>query len=188
MQFRHVVLVGLMGSGKSTVGRLLAATLDRPLVDNDEQVHALTGRTVAEISVEDGVDEMRRLESEALTAALANPVPAVITAAAGTILDQAVRRRLDGHFVVWLRAEPVTLATRVAADPLRPLLGANPEDVLRTQAEERFPLYAEAADLTVPVDQLTPADAAATIAAHTWKRAPPEPGGSVQGGGPIGSR
>ena len=163
MPTTHVVLVGLMGSGKSTVGRLLALQLDRPLVDNDAQVHALTGRTVAEISVEDGVDEMRRLESEALNAALAGTAPAVVTAAAGTILDPEVRRRLQEHFVVWLRADPSTAATRVAADPLRPLLGGHPEEVLRAQAEHRFPLYAEVADLTVPVDGLAPDAVAAAI-------------------------
>lgn len=154
-----------MGSGKTTVGRRLAERLRRPLVDNDDQVRALTGRTVAQISIEQGVAEMRRLEAEALAEALAASVPAVITAAAGTILDPGVRRRLAGPYVVWLRAEPAVLAARVATDPLRPLLGDHPEVVLGTQAEQRNPLYAEVADLTVHVDRLTPEEVAAIVAA-----------------------
>ena len=161
-----MVIVGLMGSGKTTVGRLLADLLRRPLVDNDDQVYATTGLTVAQISIQHGVAEMRRLEAEALGQALAQPVPAVITAAAGTILDQQVRRWLRDPYVVWLRAEPATLAARVATDPLRPLLGDQPEVVLRTQADERNPLYAEVADLTVRVDELDPGEAAAIVASH----------------------
>lgn len=155
-----------MGSGKTTVGRHVAALLGRPLVDNDRQVHAATGLTVAEIAARQGVAEMRRLEAQALTVALAWPVPAVVTAAAGTILDEDVRRWLRGQYVVWLQADPATLARRVAADPLRPLLGDDPEAVLRTMAEERSPLFADVADLTVAVGRLAPADAAAIIASH----------------------
>jgi shikimate kinase len=155
-----------MGSGKTTVGRMLAALLCRQLVDNDDQIRTMTGRTVAEISIEQGVAEMRQLESEALARALAGEVPAVITAAAGTILDPQVRRSLQGPYVVWLRAEPAILAARVATDPLRPLLGDHPEVVLRIQAEQRDPLYAEVADLTVDVDRIAPGEAAAIVARH----------------------
>jgi shikimate kinase len=162
----HVVLVGLMGTGKSTVGRRLAALLDRPLVDNDEQIRAATGLSVAEISLQAGIPEMRRLESAALARALASPVPAVITAAAGTILDEQARRLLREPFVVWLRAEPATLAGRVAADPLRPLLGDQPEAVLEALGQQRSPLYREVADLAVQVDGIDPADVAAGIAAR----------------------
>jgi shikimate kinase len=169
----HVVLVGLMGSGKSTVGRQLAVLLNRPLIDNDEQVRALAGASVAEISLREGVPEMRRLESQALTEALASPVPAVITAAAGTILDEEARRKLREPYVVWLRAESATLARRVVADPLRPLLGDQPEAVLRTLDEQRSALYAEVADVALQVDQLDPADVAARIAAQL----PPATGG-----------
>ncbi|HVW33456.1 MAG TPA: shikimate kinase, partial [Acidimicrobiia bacterium] len=130
MAGRHVVLVGLMGAGKTTVGRALAGLLGRPLVDNDAQIVSATGATVADISAAAGVAEMRRLESAALTAALASPEPAVITAAAGTVLDADVRHRLAAPFVVWLRARPATVAGRVGHDPARPLLGDDPLPVL----------------------------------------------------------
>jgi len=162
----HIVLVGLMGSGKTTVGRELAVMLGRPLIDNDEQVLAMTGRTVAEISVQAGVAEMRRLEGEALAQALASPVPAVITAAAGVILDDRARSCLTKAFVVWLRADPATLTARVARDAVRPLLGDDPEGVFGAMQQQRHRLYAEVADYAVDVDQLTPAEAASAIAAH----------------------
>lgn len=166
----HVVLVGLMGAGKSTTGRELAALLDRPLVDNDAQVLAKTTRTVAEISAEAGIPEMRRLEREALVEALASPVASVITAAAGVILDGEARLWLQDPFVVWLRADPATLAARVARDPIRPLLGDEPEAVLRAMHEQRHRLYAEVADHIVDIDRLAPADVASAIAARLRER------------------
>jgi shikimate kinase len=162
----HVVLVGLMGSGKTTVGRELAALLSRPLLDNDGQVLAMTGLTVAKISAQSGVAEMRRLEREALAQALGSPVPAVITAAAGVILDDRARLWLREPFVVWLRAETATLAARVARDPARPLLGDDPEAVYRAMEQQRHRLYAEVADYTVEVDGLASADVARAIAAQ----------------------
>jgi shikimate kinase len=160
----HFVLIGLMGAGKSTIGRELATLLNRPLVDNDAQVMAKTARTVAEIGASSGIPEMRRLEREALADALASPVPAVITSAAGVILDGEARRWLQGPFVVWLRADPATLAARVARDPVRPLLGDDPEAVLRAMHEQRRDLYAEVADYVIDIDRLRPADVAAAIA------------------------
>jgi shikimate kinase len=170
-QVGHIVLVGLMGTGKTTVGRELAALLDRPLVDNDQQVLAKTALTVAEISAGAGIAEMRRLEREALAEALASPVPAVITVAAGVILDDQARLWLHDPFVVWLRAEPATLAARVARDPVRPLLGDDPETVLRAMEQQRHRLYAEVADYVVDIDRLPPGDIAAAIAVRYGLRA-----------------
>lgn len=126
-----------MGSGKSSVGRELAVLLARPLIDSDAQVRDETGMTVAEISRRMGVDEMRRLEDEALTRALSSPVPAVIAAAAGVVLDENARDRLRQAFVVWLRAQPETLAVRVAAGSPRPLLGEDPLVVLQEMERRR---------------------------------------------------
>ncbi|MDQ3932946.1 MAG: shikimate kinase [Actinomycetota bacterium] len=153
-----------MGSGKTTIGRELASLLARPLVDSDVQVRELTGMTVAELSERAGVNELRRLEYEALTRALASPVPTVIAAAAGVVLDETARHRLREAFVVWLRAEPETLAVRVAGGPTRPLLGENPLTVLREMSQLRGHLYAALADVVVDVDQLPPAAAARWIA------------------------
>ena len=165
-----------MGSGKTTVGRELAALLGRPLIDNDDQIGATTGATVADISVTAGVAEMRRLESAALAQALASPVPAVITAAAGVVLDARDRRRLQGPFVVWLHAEPATLSARIRRDPARPFLGSDPQTVLRTMEEQRRSLYADVADLVIDVDELAPRQVAAAIVGEIRKLSDGLPG------------
>ena len=82
----HLVLVGMMGTGKTTVGTVLAQRLGRPLIDSDAEVEARTGRTVREIFETDGEAAYRALETEALVDALASPVPAVIAAAGGVVL------------------------------------------------------------------------------------------------------
>lgn len=162
-----------MGSGKTSIGRELALLLARPLIDSDAQVRGETGKTVAQISRGAGVDEMRRLEDEALTRALASPEPAVIAAAAGVVLHPNARDRLRQAFVVWLRAQPETLAVRVAAGPPRPLLGEDPLVALREMERRRRDLYAEVADIVVDVDRLSPAAAARRILAEI----PAEPDG-----------
>lgn len=163
----HLVLVGLMATGKTTVGRVLADELDRPLIDSDEQIEARTGRTVREIWQTDGEPAFRRLESEVLADALAAPDPAVIAAAGGVVLAEENRDRLrsPGVHVVWLRARIATQLARVrsAQDEHRPLLDDDPEGMLERMATDREPLYEAVADRVVDVDDRTPADIATEI-------------------------
>ena len=95
MAGRHLVLVGLMGVGKTTVGEVVARRLGRELVDSDLRIEALTGRTVKQILDADGVGEMRRFEAAALFDALRDEQPRVIAAAAGVVLDRDNRDRLN---------------------------------------------------------------------------------------------
>lgn len=144
---RHVVLVGLMGTGKSTVGRRVAARLGRAFVDSDAQVEARTGRTVREIFESDGEGVFRRLEAQALADALSQPDPSVVAAAGGVVLDPQTRERLrQSATVVWLRADPSLLALRVTTAGHRPLLDDDPRAVLERMHEERAALYGEVAD------------------------------------------
>ncbi len=146
---RHVVLVGMMGSGKTSVGRLVAQRLGRPFLDSDAQVEARTGRTVREIFETEGLGEaaFRALEAEALAEALARPEPSVIAAAGGVVLDPSNRARLRAlATVVWLRAHPAVLAARVTTGEHRPLLGDDPLEVLERMDDERRRLYQEVAD------------------------------------------
>ena len=151
------MLIGMMGSGKTTVGRRLAAALGRPLVDSDAQVEARTGRTVREIFESDGEAAYRVLEREALVDALAGAEPSVVAAAGGVVLDPGNRAVLqEAGTVVWLRARPEVLARRVSAGrDHRPLLGDDPLAALQRLDAERRPLYEEVADLVVDVDDLS---------------------------------
>lgn len=155
----HIVLVGMMGAGKTTVGRALAERRNWDFLDSDAQVEARAGKSVAAIWSADGEQGFRALESTVLTEALAAERPAVIAAAGGTVLDPVNLERLRAHRpVVWLRADPATLATRLGDGTGRPLLGASPSEVLGALAIEREPLYAEVADVVIDVDDLETAE------------------------------
>ncbi len=174
----HLLLVGMMGAGKTTVGRRLASRLGRRYVDSDSEVESATGRTVRELFEEGGEQAFRPLESEALAAAVRSPNPVVVGVAGGAVLDPANRALLArSGTVVWLRAAPETLVRRIArrtAPPggaggkaqypsshrrdHRPLLEHDPESVLRRLAEERSPLYEDVADVVVDVDDVGAAE------------------------------
>lgn len=162
---QHLVLVGMMGSGKSTVARLVAQRLGRRVVDSDAVIEARTGRTVREIFAEDGEPAFRALESQVLAEALADCEPAVIAAAGGVVLDPANRAALrrSGARVVWLSAEPTTLAARVVQGGHRPLLDDDPLGTLQQMHVDREPLYREVADAIVSVDHRTAVEVAEAV-------------------------
>ena len=140
----HVVLVGLMASGKTTVGRALAQALGLPFSDSDTQIEKERGLTVRQLDAELGTDEMHRLEKEHLLGALAQDEPSVIAAAASTIDEPEARAALQapGVQVIWLRASTPVLARRFVRRRHRPLFGRRPESLLAEQAERRAPLFA----------------------------------------------
>jgi shikimate kinase len=153
----HLVLVGLMATGKSTVGREVARRLGRPFLDSDEQIEAMTGRTVRDIWNTDGEPAYRRLESGVLAAALLSERPSVVAAAGGVVLDARNRDRLrDAATVVWLDAAPNVLAERAVTGDHRPLLDDDPEAAMRSMATERRRLYEEVADVRIDVTSVAP--------------------------------
>lgn len=151
---RHIVLVGMMGAGKSSVGRALAARLDRPLLDTDELVEAATGRTVREIWTTEGEPAYRALEADVLAGVLAGPTPSVIAAGGGIVLAERNRAALldSDAYVVWLLADVDVLLRRVRSGGHRPLLDGDPEGTLRKMFTDREPLYREVARAIVSVD------------------------------------
>ena len=152
---RHLVLVGLMGSGKTTVGRVVAQRLRRELFDSDVMIEAREGRTVRAIFAEDGEDAFRAIETDVLVEALAADDKAVIAAAGGVVLRPENRAALrdSGARVVWLRADPATLVERVKGGVHRPLLDDDPRGTLERMYAERSDLYREVADAIVMVDK-----------------------------------
>jgi len=162
---RHLVLVGMMGAGKTTVGRAVAARLGSRFVDSDELIEARTGRTVRQIFEADGEPAFRLLETAALVEALADPEPLVIAAAGGVVLQAENRAALERStaLVVWLQADPSVLAGRVGLDDHRPLLGDDPEAALRRLLPERRRWYEEVADTTVETDHVPPDEVIAHV-------------------------
>ncbi len=158
-----IVLIGLMGTGKTSVGRRLAARLGRDLIDLDDAVTADTGRTPAQWIRADGEAAFRAVEVEALTAALAmrDRGATVIATGGGTPTTDAAREVLAGGeaTVVWLDAASEVLAERVGHDPDRPLLGDDPLGALTRLAEERRSAYTAASAGGLHVDTGSAADA-----------------------------
>lgn len=165
---RHVVLLGLMGAGKTTVGRGLAARLGWPLRDSDADIRVATGRSARQLDEERGTAELHRLEARHLHEALGAPGPSVICAAASAVDDPVARSALGGPdlLLVWLRADPATLAGRTRPAGHRRDLGLDRTVALAGQAAERYPLLEALRPLTVVVDERTPAEVIATVLAH----------------------
>ena len=166
MAERHLVLVGLMGAGKTTVGQRCAERLQRPFVDTDELVEATTGLSVAEVFAAHGEPQFRDLERQAIADAAASPTPLVVACGGGAVLDPENRRVLRaGGVVVWLRASPDELGARVGADATRPLLagGAPAAATLARLGSLREPAYEAAAHVQVSTDGRTPDEVAATV-------------------------
>jgi shikimate kinase len=163
---RRVLLVGMMGAGKTTTGRLVAEQLGWGYRDSDADVEAVTGLTVPELFRRDGEDAFRQAEADVLAAACADPAPSVISVAGGAVLRPDNRRLIAASgTVVWLRARPETLAARVGDGAGRPLLDEGPADAMVQLNAVRAPLYAELADLVIDVDELPPAEVARRILA-----------------------
>lgn len=155
----RVVVMGMMGSGKTTVGRLLAAHTDWPFHDNDALLERLYGQTAKQLLATGGEAEMRDAEAAALELGLECEPPCIVGAAAGTILDEVIRRRLRSDArVVWLRAAPSTLAARAVEGEHRPWLDHDPVAWMQSAADARHPLYESLADLTVDTDERQPAE------------------------------
>ncbi|MGI8938089.1 MAG: shikimate kinase [Iamia sp.] len=150
---RPIVLVGLTGSGKSTVGRRMATRLERPFIDVDDELVRRSGRTIREWFAEDGEAGFRVAEADLVADLVAAPGPAVIAAGGGAVVTAATRDLLaERALVVWLRAGVPFLLSRLSRKGHRPLLDDDPEATLTRMAEERSPLYQEVADIVVDVE------------------------------------
>jgi shikimate kinase len=166
---KTVVMVGMMGAGKTAVGTALARLLNVDFRDSDEEIVLAANRSIAEIFERDGEAFFRSRESEVL-ARLLRGHPCVLSTGGGAFLSQANRRMIhDAGISVWLRADLDLLWQRVRHKTTRPLLRtANPRETLRQIQDARVPYYSEAdlvvdslPDLSVEAMALRVADALA---------------------------
>lgn len=151
----HIVLVGMMGSGKSSVGRGVSSRMGRPLLDSDQLIEESAGRSIPEIWEVDGEQAFRALETQVLLEALNSNEPAVIATGGGVVLSETNRAALvesDAH-VVWLLADVGQLAARVSGSTQRPLLNSSEDSSVEAELsrilDDREPLYQEVADAVV---------------------------------------
>lgn len=160
---RHLLLIGLPGSGKTSVGRQIARTVGYPFVDIDAVVEVRAGKTIARIFDEEGEPRFRTLDLEETDRALNNE-PAIIATGGGWAAQPGALERARAHAViVYLETPPPTAAARAAASDTRPLLqGRHPEGRMEELLTLRAPFY-EQADLTVSTQDRTAAAVAAAV-------------------------
>lgn len=146
---RSIVLVGLMGCGKSSIGRRLAARLDLPFIDADDEIEHSAGKTIPEIFADHGEAYFRDGERRVIRRLLEGG-PRVLATGGGAFMNAETRETIrQSGISVWLKAELPVLMRRVLKRDNRPLIKtANPEEVMRNLMAARYPVYAEA-DLTV---------------------------------------
>ncbi|MGA2527587.1 MAG: shikimate kinase [Acidimicrobiales bacterium] len=147
----HLVLVGMMGVGKSTVGRIVADRMQRPFFDSDAEVERRCKRSIPAVFATNGEAAFRSYEREAVCCLLASRVPAVISLGGGAVIDPETRRRLgSGNVVVWLELSADALALRLGDGAGRPLIEGDPVGALRRLDAMRRPIYRNLAAVAVP--------------------------------------
>ncbi len=176
---RTVVLVGLMGAGKSNIGRRLAARLDLPFFDSDPEIEAAAGETIEEIFFNRGERVFREGERRVIARLLAQPVH-VLATGGGAFMDPSTRALIARRGIsLWLRADLDVLVSRVSRRSNRPLLKqGDPRGILSELIERRYPTYAEAdaiVDSGVGSPEATVTRAIAALAACPLATTPPEP-------------
>lgn len=150
------VLIGLPGSGKSTIGRRLAKALGVGFLDTDAAIEQRTGRPIAEIFATDGEREFRRIEEEVVRAALTEH-DGVLSLGGGAVTSPGVREALAGHTVVYLEISATEGVRRTGGNTVRPLLaGPDRAEKYRALLAERSPLYRRAATIRVDTNRRNP--------------------------------
>jgi len=159
-----LVLIGAPGSGKSTVGPLVAQHLGLPFCDVDALIEHRAGKPIREIFADDGEPAFRHLEEETTLEMVR--LPQVVSLGGGAVMSPRVRAALTGHPVVWLEVQAATAIKRAGLNAARPLLVGNVRGTLMKLLAERTPVYQALATITVGNDGDDPSETAATVVAR----------------------
>lgn len=153
LEDRSIVLIGLMGCGKSSIGRRLATRLKLPFVDADSEIELAAGKSIQDIFAEDGEDVFRDGERRVIARLLDNSSQ-VLATGGGAFMNAEIRDNISAHAIsIWLRADLDLLMERVSRRSHRPLLQTDdPRAVMQNLITERYPVY-EQADITVDSQQ-----------------------------------
>jgi len=150
------VLIGLPGSGKSTIGRRLAKSLDLSLLDTDAAIEQTTGRRIADIFATDGEREFRRIEEDVIRSALQSH-DGVLSLGGGAVTTAGVRDALAGHTVIYLEISAAEGVRRTGGNTVRPLLaGGDRNEKFKALMAERVPLYRRVATMRVNTNRRNP--------------------------------
>lgn len=185
------VLIGLPGSGKSTIGRRLAKALDVTLLDTDIAIEETTGRTIADLFANDGEKEFRRIEEQVVRTALADH-DGVVSLGGGAITSAGVRDALSGQIVIYLEITASEGVRRTGGSTVRPLLaGPDRSEKFRALMTERLPHYRRVATIRINTNRRNPgavvryivsrlenqmpADSTRRRRRTTWRRSPAAP-------------
>lgn len=162
---RPIVFVGLMGAGKTCIGRKIAERFGLPFVDADTEIEAAAGCTIADIFAKFGEREFRDGERRVIRRLLSSE-PMVLSTGGGAFMDPETRALIKQHATaVWLRADLDLLVRRTAGRTHRPILNkGNPREILAGLMEQRYPVYAEA-EITVDCRDESPDDMADRVKA-----------------------
>ena len=165
-----IILIGPPGSGKSTVGELLAKELKRPFLDTDQLVEEKAGKKISSIFVDEGEAAFRSQESAAVTSALEED-GVVISLGGGAVMTEAVTSQLEqtSDFIVYLEVGIASAAPRIGFNRDRPLLLVNPRQQWLSLYEKRRPTYEKLADFRISTDDAEPSDIAQAIV-QNWER------------------
>jgi shikimate kinase len=182
------VLIGLPGSGKSTIGRRLAKAMGLTLLDTDAAIEERTGRTIADIFANDGEREFRRIEEEVIREALQTH-DGILSLGGGAVTTPGVRDALTGQTVVFLEISAAEGVRRTSGSTVRPLLtGPDHAEKYRALMNERVPIYRQVATIRINTNRRNPGAVVRHIVARLenphpprrrrppWRRLPSQPG------------
>jgi shikimate kinase len=178
----RAVLIGLPGSGKSTIGRRLAKVLDVSMLDTDVVIEETTGRTIADIFATDGEQEFRRIEEDVIRSALQTH-DGVLSLGGGAVTTPGVREALVGHTVVYLEISAAEGVRRTGGSTVRPLLaGGDRAEKYRKLMAERVPLYRKVSTIRINTNRRNPGAVVRNIVARLEN---PQPAKTATAGRPV---